>query len=106
MNAGDCGCDAGAAGSSDENAAFAEKIREYASHLQGEGNAETHFSPFSVEQVEEAMQKIMDEYAGGIATDYRYNESRLIVAAQKIRELRFLHPMRTTFCAFTKSANG
>ena len=29
------------------------------------------------------MQKIMDQYAGGIATDYRYNESRLALAKEK-----------------------
>ena len=34
----------------------------------------------------------MDEYAGGIATGYRYNESRLSVAEQKIRELQALVP--------------
>lgn len=43
-------------------------------------------------QLEEAMQKIMDEYAGGIRTDYRYNESRLQLAAEKIRHLETLLP--------------
>ena len=40
--------------------------------------------------VEEAMQKIMDEYAGGIHTDYRYNESRLVLAREKIKDLQGL----------------
>jgi len=44
----------------------------------------------SAEQVEEAMQKVMDEYAGGIRTDYRYNESRLKLADEKIAELQKL----------------
>lgn len=43
-------------------------------------------------QLEEAMQKVMDEYAGGIHTDYRYNESRLQLAAEKIRHLETLLP--------------
>lgn len=42
---------------------------------------------FTTEQLEEAMQKIMDEYAGGIGTDYQYNGQRLAVAGKKIREL-------------------
>lgn len=36
------------------------------------------------------MQKIMDQYAGGIATDYRYNESRLALAKEKITSLQKL----------------
>ena len=44
----------------------------------------------STEQLEETMQKIMDQYAGGIATDYRYNESRLKLAAEKITALQKL----------------
>ena len=39
------------------------------------------------EQLEEAMQKIMDEYAGGISTDYQYNEERLKLALEKIEAL-------------------
>lgn len=38
------------------------------------------------------MQKIMDEYAGGIRTDYRYNESRLTLADEKIQHLEALLP--------------
>lgn len=41
-------------------------------------------------QAEEAMQKVMDEYAGGIRTDYRYNESRLKRADEEIRKLQNL----------------
>ncbi len=72
--------------------AFAEKICEYQAHLQPAEQGGSEAALFSIEGVEEAMQKIMDEYAGGIATGYRYNESRLSVAEQKIRELQALVP--------------
>lgn len=44
-------------------------------------------TPLTCEQAEEAMQKIMDEYAGGIATDYRYNETGLDIASTRIADL-------------------
>lgn len=44
------------------------------------------------EQVEEAMQKVMDEYAGGITTHYRYNEARLAVAEREIERMERLLP--------------
>lgn len=42
---------------------------------------------FTVEELEEAMQKIMDSYAGGIASNYQYNERQLNMADEKIRHL-------------------
>lgn len=42
---------------------------------------------YSIDVVEEAMQKVMDEYAGGIATSYAYNRTRLDIAAKRIDEL-------------------
>ena len=39
------------------------------------------------EQLEEAMQKVMDEYAGGISQGYQYNEARLETAKRRIAEL-------------------
>ena len=42
------------------------------------------------EQLEEAMQKVMDEYAGGISRDYRYNEAGLREADRQIAELESL----------------
>lgn len=42
---------------------------------------------FSVEELEEAMQKVMDEYAGGIANHYQYNETQLDIADEKILKL-------------------
>ena len=38
-------------------------------------------------QLENAMQKVMDEYAGGIRTNYRYNESGLEKAEKEIDKL-------------------
>lgn len=42
---------------------------------------------FTVEELEEAMQKIMDSYAGGIGSNYQYNERQLHMADEKIRNL-------------------
>lgn len=42
---------------------------------------------YSVEELEEAMQKVMDEYAGGISSKYGYNKNKLNIALEKIDEL-------------------
>ncbi|MFL0195266.1 adenylyl-sulfate reductase subunit alpha [Clostridium sp. WILCCON 0269] len=42
---------------------------------------------YTVEQLEEAMQKNMDEYAGGISQGYSYNEKKLNIAEKRIGEL-------------------
>lgn len=42
---------------------------------------------FSIDDLEEAMQQVMDEYAGGISTSYRYTESQLAIAAKHIDRL-------------------
>ena len=42
---------------------------------------------FTIEELEEAMQKVMDEYAGGIATGYQYNENQLQLAEEKIDQI-------------------
>lgn len=42
---------------------------------------------FSIEQLEEAMQTVMDSYAGGIKTNYRFNEKQLDIADEKILKL-------------------
>ena len=47
-------------------------------------------SPFTAEELEEAMQKVMDEYAGGISTHYQYNEKQLKIADEKIDQLTAL----------------
>lgn len=41
----------------------------------------------TTDEMEEAMQAVMDEYAGGISTDYRFSEKTLRIAAEKIKEL-------------------
>ena len=58
-----------------------EKQQEYENYLTQKQ------SLLTIEQAEESMQKIMDEYAGGISTDYQYNESRLKLADEKICNL-------------------
>lgn len=45
---------------------------------------------FSTEQLEEAMQKVMDTYAGGISNHYQYNGKQLNLAERKIKELMAL----------------
>ena len=42
---------------------------------------------FTTEQLEEAMQTVMDSYAGGIKTNYRFNEKQLDIADTKIRQI-------------------
>ena len=61
-----------------------EKQLEYESHLSEEWKD----TLFHTEELEEAMQKIMDEYAGGISTGYRYNRERLMLADEKIAGLQ------------------
>lgn len=47
-------------------------------------------SLYTTEQLEEAMQTVMDSYAGGIKTNYRFNEKQLDIADCKIRQLESL----------------
>ena len=42
---------------------------------------------FTIDDLEEAMQKVMDEYAGGIASNYQFNEKQLKLAEEKIARL-------------------
>ena len=58
-----------------------EKKHEYENFLNNKQGL------VDIEQTEEAMQKIMDQYAGGISTDYQYNEARLELADEKIKFL-------------------
>lgn len=67
--------------SSGGETAYGDVFFKYKKHFT---EAET---PLTCEQAEEAMQKIMDEYAGGIATDYRYNETGLDIASTRIDDL-------------------
>jgi len=47
-------------------------------------------SLYTTEQLEEAMQTVMDSYAGGIKTNYRFNEKQLDIADCEIRQLETL----------------
>lgn len=64
-----------------EQKAFDEKVNEYNSFLAGKTQQ------FTTEAIEEAMQKVMDNYAGGISTHYQFNERQLELADEKIRQL-------------------
>lgn len=44
-------------------------------------------STYTIDELEEAMQKVMDEYAGGISTGYVYNTQQLSLAVKRIAEL-------------------
>ncbi|WP_156951326.1 adenylyl-sulfate reductase subunit alpha [Lacrimispora aerotolerans] len=59
----------------------ASKIEEY------EGKLKDKPGLFTVQELEEAMQKAMDEYAGGISTYYQFNESNLSLAEEKINQI-------------------
>lgn len=47
---------------------------------------------FTTEQLEEAMQRAMDSYAGGIGAYYRFNKKQLARAKQRILEIQHLLP--------------
>lgn len=59
-----------------------KKMKEYESLLYKQSNS------FTVEELEEAMQKVMDEYAGGISTLYQFNEKQLKLADEKIDQIK------------------
>ena len=65
----------------EEQQLLADKVAEYNAFL-GE---ERPF--FTVEELEEAMQKVMDTYAGGIGSHYQYNGRQLALADEKIDQL-------------------
>ncbi len=44
-------------------------------------------SVYTAHDLEEAMQKIMDTYAGGISSNYRYNTRQLEMAKEKINDI-------------------
>ena len=57
------------------------KLAEYTHYL------ENNDAQFTTEQLEEAMQKVMDNYAGGISTHYQFNEKQLNLATEKIKQI-------------------
>ncbi len=58
-----------------------KKLEEYNKYLERQDEV------FSTEQLEEAMQKVMDTYAGGIGSHYQFNEKQLELAKQKIEQI-------------------
>ena len=68
---------------SDEDAErlLEEKTSEYDAILKEKQTV------FTTEQLEEAMQKVMDTYAGGIGAHYQFNEKQLQLADEKILQL-------------------
>ena len=62
-----------------------------ARHLSEAGRfLSTSDSPYTAEQLEEAMQTVMDNYAGGIRTNYRFSEKSLGIAEKRIIQLEAL----------------
>ena len=60
-----------------------ERIREYNEYLSREDKD----TIFSTEELEEAMQKVMDTYAGGIGSHYQFNGKQLKLAKEKIEQI-------------------
>ena len=58
-----------------------EHLAEAAHFLTADGGL------FDTEQLEDAMQTVMDTYAGGIGTNYRFHEKELGIADDKIARL-------------------
>lgn len=56
-------------------------------HSKAESFLANENAQFTYEQLEEAMQTVMDSYAGGIKTNYRFNEKQLHLADEKIVKL-------------------
>ncbi|WP_160669996.1 adenylyl-sulfate reductase subunit alpha [Clostridium sp. C8-1-8] len=61
--------------------ALQEKVSFISSFLANED------SDYSIEQIEELLQEVMDKYAGGISKAYIYNEKGLDTAEEKLEEL-------------------
>lgn len=59
-------------------------LQAYEGHIESSADASRRYS---TAHLEEAMQKVMDDYAGGIHSGYRYNEQQLQMAAEKIEGL-------------------
>lgn len=52
-----------------------------------EGFLNSSEAPRTTDELEEAMQAVMDEYAGGIGSNYRFSEKSLAIAEDRIRKL-------------------
>ena len=61
-------------------------------------------SRFTTEQIEEAMQTVMDSYAGGIKTNYRFNEKQLKIEHNDEKEIiKMLYGMSGSLIACQKN---
>lgn len=63
-----------------------ERIKEYNEYLSREDKD----TIFSTEELEEAMQNVMDTYAGGIGSHYQFNGKQLKLAKEKIEQIETL----------------
>ena len=74
------------------------KVAEHAEATIKEGEIENHIAEIekflnnknggdTVEHLEEEMQTVMDAFAGGIKTGYRYSENQLAVALEEIKKI-------------------
>ena len=61
-----------------------QRLKTVNAFLQGETG------PYTAEDIEDAMQKTMDDYAGGISSGYSFNLQKLRVAKSRIEELLVL----------------
>ncbi len=64
-----------------DEAKLQKKVEEYNAYLNRTQ------AVYEVEALEDAMQKVMDNYAGGISTHYQFNETQLALAEEKIRQI-------------------
>ncbi|MFV0528273.1 MAG: adenylyl-sulfate reductase subunit alpha [Lachnospiraceae bacterium] len=64
---------------------FEQKAQALVSEVQGYLTAQEAL--YTTEELEEAMQKVMDVYAGGISANYQFNSRQLALAADKIEQL-------------------
>lgn len=64
---------------------YEQKVEEY-NHFLGHKESAVYVT----EQLEEAMQTVMDSYAGGIGCNYQFNEKQLALAKEKIAAIEKL----------------
>ncbi|WP_027339426.1 adenylyl-sulfate reductase subunit alpha [Halonatronum saccharophilum] len=60
-------------------------VKEEFNRVVGPLNREKGFTP---RELEERLQKLMDEYAGGISSNYRVNETKLLEARRLLNSLK------------------
>ena len=58
-----------------------EKLKEISKYLNAKEGL------YTTEELEEAMQKVMDTYAGGITSNYKFNKNQLEIAKKNIENI-------------------